>query len=86
MPVLNIEDVPWEMWWLFIGIFLFGLLLPFLAAQGVLRVWYSIGFAHSRDSRKSKLSFFKQLVLGWLVLLPVYTWSAYYFNEQLKHV
>lgn len=74
MAMNNLEDVPWEMWWIFLGIFFFGLLMPLVVAQGLLRVITSV-----RDG-KVDINFWQRLVLGWLVLVPVYVLSFYYFK------
>lgn len=85
MSTTKIGDIPWEMWWLFIGVFLFGLLLPFVSAQGVLKVWYSISHNQVKDGQE-KLSFWWKVAIGWVTLLPVYIISFYYFNLQLDNL
>ncbi len=82
MPVADFKNVPWEMWWLFLGVFLFGIFLPFATAQSVLKVWFSISPNRDAD-RNDQYGFWKKMVIGWVTLVPVYALSLYYIQTQL---
>lgn len=63
--------------WLLFGAVLFGVLLPFLTAEAVLKVWDSR--SPGKEPLKSTLGVAKKMLLGWLCTVPVYILSFYYF-------
>lgn len=82
--MIDVNSMPVDWWWLVLGVFLFVLLLPLVTAQRVLSIWYSLNKANRLDNDQKKvIGFVKMLLLGWLVLVPVYAWSFHYVNARL---
>lgn len=67
-------------WLALIGIVLFGAVLPLLASHGVLKVWVSLKPKQNEKEVLQRINIYKRLLLGWLVVLPVYTYSLYTVN------
>ncbi|VUD65025.1 hypothetical protein TDB9533_03460 [Thalassocella blandensis] len=75
MPIIDLDSVPKEIWFIFIGSLLFGLLLPMLAAHGVIKIVTSLKSESLSKYHWEELNFYKRLILGWCVVVPVYIYS-----------
>ncbi len=81
--VSDLEDVPWELWFIFITIFLFGLVLPFLVSQAVIKILKTLENTAKFKYNVSEMGYLCRLGLGWLVLLPLYIWGVFFFKGHV---
>lgn len=70
-------NISFNIWWILVGIFLFGMVLPLLMSHAIAKIWQSLKISNKKYKYRS-LNVIQSLVLGWVTLIPVYFFSYAY--------